>query len=123
MINGDIEVRDVSVAFGEKQALKTRDFKFDVSSYHLTGCYPLDEEYFAWSDPRASSLKVNTSSLVGSPGCPHCGNVTAFAVCACGNLLCVSGDGYADCPWCEKSVFFGSSSSADDGFDVQRGRG
>ena len=107
----------------ERQAHSTRDFKFDVSNYHLTGCYPLDEEYFAWTDPRSSNLKVSTSALVGSPGCPHCGNVTAFAVCGCGSLLCVAGDGYADCPWCERSVYFGRSASGDDGFDVQRGRG
>lgn len=106
----------------ERQALATRDFKLDVLNYHLTGCYPLDEEYFGWTDPRASNLKVNTSALVGSPGCPHCGNLTAFAVCACGNLMCVNGDGVAECPWCERDINFGSSAS-DDGFDVQRGRG
>ncbi len=108
----------------EVKAVATRDFKVDVANYHLAGCYPLEEDYFAWSDTKAADLRVNTSSLVGSPGCPHCGNFTAFAVCGCGKLLCVSGPGEAVCPWCEKSVSFGPAASDEEGgFDVGRGRG
>jgi uncharacterized protein YegL len=105
----------------EVQAVATRDFRLDVPAYHLAGCYPLEEDYFAWSDHRATEHKVNTSSLFGSPGCPHCGNITAFAVCGCGKLLCINGPGAVVCPWCAKEVFFGDGSS--DGFDVGRGRG
>ena len=107
----------------EKKAVNTRDFKYEIANYQLTGCYPLDEDYFAWTERRSANLKVNTSALCGSPGCPHCGNVTAFAVCSCDNLLCVSGEGFVNCPWCQQDVYFGNSSSGDDGFDVQRGRG
>jgi uncharacterized protein YegL len=105
----------------EVQAVATRDFKVDVAQYLLAGCYPLEEEYFNWSDQRATEFKVNTSSLVGSPGCPHCGNITAFAVCRCGKLLCVNGPGEVTCPWCKQPVSFGDAAS--DAFDVGRSRG
>lgn len=108
----------------EKLAIATRDFKVDVSNYQLTGCYPLDEDYFAWSDTKsADQFQVNTSTLFGSPGCPHCGNVTAFAVCGCGKLLCINGPSTVTCPWCERQVSFEPHSSDDDGFSVGRGRG
>jgi len=108
----------------EIKPIATRDFKVDVSSYHFGGCYPIDESYFSWTDQKASGLKINTSSLVGSAGCPHCGNISAFAVCGCGNLLCVNGPGEVTCPWCKKLVPFGLGPSGDaGGFDVGRGRG
>lgn len=108
----------------EIKAVSTQDFKVNVSNYQLSGCYPLDEDYFAWTDQKSADLKVNTSSLFGSPGCPHCGNFTAFAVCECGKLLCVNGPGEATCPWCEKKVSFGTGPSDEEGgFDVGRGRG
>ncbi|AFL74825.1 TerY-C metal binding domain-containing protein [Thiocystis violascens] len=108
----------------ELQDVATLDFKFEVPIYRLTGCYPLDEDYFAWSDTRVVDLKVNTSDLIGAPGCPHCGNATAFAVCGCGKLLCINGPEEATCPWCEKQVTFTPRpASEDDGFDVGRGRG
>ena len=56
----------------EIKAVSTQDFKVNVSNYQLSGCYPLDEDYFAWTDQKSADLKVNTSSLFGSPGCPHC---------------------------------------------------
>jgi uncharacterized protein YegL len=105
----------------EVQAVATRDFRIEVPSYPLSGCYPLEEDYFTWTDSRTTDLKVNTSSLVGSPGCPHCGNITAFAVCSCGKLLCLNGPGEVICPWCKQQVTFGSSGS--DSFDVGRGQG
>jgi uncharacterized protein YegL len=105
----------------EVQKLTTQDFQVDIANYHLTGCYPLQEDYFAWSDQRATDLKVSTASLVGSPGCPHCGNITAFALCSCGKLLCVNGPGEAICPWCKQTGTFGMSASDD--FEVGRGQG
>lgn len=106
-----------------RQDVATRDFKVSVSRFEIAGCFPLDEEYFAWSDPRHIDSKVNTSELVGSPGCPHCGNHTAFAVCGCGKLMCLNGPGMAVCPWCEHEVGFSQGSADDPGFDVSRGRG
>ncbi|MFA7241569.1 MAG: TerY-C metal binding domain-containing protein [Sulfuricellaceae bacterium] len=106
------------------QDVATRDFKVQVARFEISGCYPLEEEYFAWSDPRAADLKVNTSELIGAPGCPHCGNITAFAMCGCGKLMCVNGPGDAICPWCENKLSFAQGSAdGDGGFDVGRGRG
>ncbi len=108
----------------ELQDVATLDFKFEMPIYRLAGCHPLAEEYFTWSDPRALDLKVNTADLIGAPGCPHCGNITAFAMCACGKLLCINGPETAICPWCEKQVTFTPGPPAEDGgFDVRRGRG
>lgn len=102
----------------------TQDFKVQVARFDIAGCYPLDEEYFAWSDPRSIDLKVNASELIGSPGCPHCGAATAFAVCGCGKLMCINGPGESTCPWCEKKVSFSPMGSGEDAeFEVGRGRG
>ncbi|MBK8577834.1 MAG: VWA domain-containing protein [Candidatus Accumulibacter sp.] len=105
------------------QDVATRDFKVQVSHFDIAGCYPLEEAYFAWTEPGAVDLQVNTSELVGSPGCPHCGAVTAFAVCGCGRLMCINGPGEVVCPWCEKEVSFSPVQAGDDGFAVGRGRG
>ncbi len=106
------------------QAVVNLDFKFDAPVYRLAGCYPLAEDYFDWSDPRTIDLKINTANLMGAPGCPYCGNITAFAVCGCGKLLCINGPGEAVCPWCEETVIFRPGTKDDDaGFDVGRGRG
>lgn len=96
----------------------------DIKENHfeLTGCYPVTEDYFSWSTPGAD-LKVNTSELAGCPGCPYCGNPSAFAMCGCGKLMCLSGPGIATCPWCETKVEFAASDGGDRAFDVQRGRG
>lgn len=108
----------------EIQAVETRDFKLNVGRFDIAGCYPLDEDYFAWSDPKASNLKVNTNELMGVPGCPHCGSISAFAVCGCGKLLCIDGPEKVVCPWCDKLVTFSPiEASSEDGVNVGRGRG
>ncbi|EIC23043.1 TerY-C metal binding domain-containing protein [Thiorhodovibrio frisius] len=108
----------------KSQKLESSEFELKLFMYRLTGCYPLDESYFDWSDPRATGEMVNTSELIGSPSCPHCGNATAFAVCGCGKLMCLNGPGDAVCPWCEKTVSFELGASGEGhGVDVGRGRG
>lgn len=108
----------------ELQPVTQLDFNFAVPVYRLEGCHPLDEDYFAWSDPRTVELKVNTSELIGAPACPHCGNATAFAMCGCGKLLCINGPGEALCPWCDRQVTFAPGPSPDEGgFEVGRSRG
>lgn len=108
----------------ESKAVATRDFKYDVTNYEIAGCYPLEEDYFAWSDPKATNQKVNTNDLVGAPGCPHCGAISAFAVCGCGKLLCIDGPDEVTCPWCEKKVSFSPVASGEEGgLDVGRSRG
>jgi uncharacterized protein YegL len=98
-----------------------RDFKIDTSFFDFDGCYPLDEDYFNWSEGTAPKQMVSTAQLRGAPSCPHCGAAIAFAMCGCGGILCIKQPGMATCPWCEKSVEFGEESSAD--FDVGRARG
>lgn len=105
------------------QDVVMKDFKLQMSRYEIAGCYPLEENYFEWSDPRTADLKVNTSELVGAPGCPHCGARTAFAVCGCGKLMCLNGPEPVVCPWCQKTVTFSAQSEDDGGFEVGRGRG
>ncbi|MBB1076146.1 VWA domain-containing protein [Rhodoferax sp. 4810] len=108
----------------EIRDLAGTEFAFQVALYQLAGCYPLDEEYFAWSDLRDTDLKVNSSSLIGAPGCPHCGNMTGFALCGCGKLLCVNGAGEATCPWCGRTVDFSPGTPDEEGgFEVNRSKG
>jgi uncharacterized protein YegL len=104
--------------------LSTKDLKLQLKHYEIAGCYPLSEEYFAWSDSRSINSTVNTSELIGIPGCPHCGAATAFAMCGCGKLLCLNGPGEATCPWCEKRIMFDAHlQESESNFDVGRGRG
>lgn len=97
------------------------NFNLNINGFNLAGCYPIDEDYFEWSDPSASSMQVNTSELHGVPGCPHCGNASAFALCRCGRLLCVNGPDDISCPWCETALTFRNGDDND--FDVSRGKG
>ncbi len=99
----------------------TQDFAVKAVHYAISGCYPVGEDYFTWSDPRVSGFQVSTEVLLGTPGCPHCGNHSAFGMCSCGKLLCLNGPGEVSCPWCKKLVQFDSGSDAS--FDVGRGRG
>jgi uncharacterized protein YegL len=103
-------------------ALNLQDFAMDVTHFMVSGCYPVGEDYFEWSDAADSQLKVNTSELLGTPGCPHCGNISAFGMCGCGGIMCLNGPGTAVCPWCGKEVVFRSDCN-DEGFDVNRARG
>lgn len=97
------------------------NFNLNINGFNLAGCYPIDEDYFEWSDPSASSMQVNTSELHGVPGCPYCGNASAFALCRCGRLLCVNGPDDIICPWCETALTFRNGDDND--FDVSRGKG
>lgn len=106
-----------------RQTVGTRDFAVEVSGYDLAGCFAIEEEYFEWSDKAAAEVEINTTSLRGAPGCPHCGARTAFAVCKCGKLMCLSSMGEAQCPWCQEHLTFKPMSEGEGGFDVQRGLG
>lgn len=107
----------------EANELHTQDFSIDLSQYILTGCYPVDESYFAWSDPTGAPAMINTLALQGVPSCPYCGNPSAFARCGCGKLLCVGGPGPAVCPWCGDSIEFTAPTGDEGGFDIGRGKG
>lgn len=96
-------------------------FNMAVEAYQLTGVYALEKDYYDLSDERAAMRTVNTDALLGAPGCPHCGNPIGFAMCGCGAIMCIRGDGPADCPSCGTSCNFGESDGS--GFDVARSRG
>ncbi|WP_323636129.1 TerY-C metal binding domain-containing protein [Pectobacterium polaris] len=102
--------------------LSSLNFKLNINGFNLAGCFPIDDDYFAWSDASASALQVNTSELHGAPGCPHCGNASAFAMCSCGKLLCINGPETVICPWCDNNISFSENGGVED-FDVNRGRG
>jgi len=107
-----------------KKVLENTPFSLDISRYQLSGCYPLNEDYFEWSANSEKFAEVNTDRLDGTPSCPYCGNFTAFAVCKCGKLLCAGGPGAAVCPWCEEQLNFAAGGGSDqDGFSVTRGKG
>lgn len=103
--------------------LRLSDFSVDTTQYITAGCYPVSEDYFDWSEEGNSQLKINTNELIGAPGCPHCGNASAFAMCRCGGILCVNGPGKATCPWCSRDLFFSNEGGDDDGFNVTRSLG
>lgn len=92
-----------------------------IDVFQLTGVFALEADYDALSDPRAMARTVNTDALVGSPGCPHCGNPIGFAMCSCGALMCIKGDGPATCPTCGIDCHFQGGDGP--GFDVTRSRG
>ena len=66
---------------------------------------------------------INTNELMGVPGCPYCGAISAFALCTCGKLLCTNGMGENICPWCETKLIFSQGNGDEEGFNVSRGRG
>jgi uncharacterized protein YegL len=102
-------------------ASRQRGFDLDLELYQLAGVFALEQDYFDLSDERALVRTVSTDALIGAPGCPHCGNPVGFAMCTCGALMCVKGDGPAVCPTCERECHFGEGESG--GFDVARSRG
>jgi uncharacterized protein YegL len=104
-----------------RHGLDEAGMKMRVDLYQLNGVFALEADYDALSDPRALARTVNTDALIGSPGCPHCGNPIGFAMCSCGALMCIKGDGPATCPTCHQSCQFAGGDGP--GFDVARSRG
>jgi uncharacterized protein YegL len=104
-----------------RHGLDEASLKMRVDLYQLTGVFALEADYDALSDPRALARTVNTDALIGSPGCPHCGNPIGFAMCSCGALMCIKGDGPATCPTCGIDCRFVGGDGP--GFDVARSRG
>ncbi|MEY4590472.1 MAG: tellurium resistance protein [Pseudomonadota bacterium] len=96
-------------------------FNLRLDNYHLVGVYALEQDYFDLSDNRVMTRTINSDALVGAPGCPHCGNPVGFAMCSCGQIMCIRGEGSAVCPSCSKTCSFQHSDG--EGFDVTRGRG
>jgi uncharacterized protein YegL len=101
--------------------LERPGFKLNVDVFALSGVFALEQDYFALSDERAMIRTVNSDSLIGAPGCPHCGNPIGFAMCRCGQIMCIRGEGKAICPACDTECDFHQGDG--DGFDVVRSRG
>jgi uncharacterized protein YegL len=99
-----------------------RNVSIGVLNYMISGSYPIEDEYFAFSDGISEKLKVNTSELLGTPSCPHCGNNSGFGMCKCGGIMCMNESDLAICPWCETEIYF-DASNGDNGFDINRARG
>ncbi|MDR1462217.1 MAG: VWA domain-containing protein [Azoarcus sp.] len=89
-------------------------------NYHLAGVYPAEQSYYDLSDERVLAQTISTERLIGSPGCPHCGNRFGLAMCSCGQIMCVSGPGSAVCPTCNREL---NMQAGDEDFDVGRARG
>lgn len=98
----------------------TSDFRVESAAYDLVGVYAAERDFEALSDPRANVRTVSTEFLIGSPGCPHCGNPIGFAACSCGTVFCLRGEGTAVCPGCNQTL---KMSACEGAFDVARGRG
>ena len=103
------------------QSTRPQQSGLNLGLYNLAGVFALEADYDALSDERAMARTVRTDSLIGAPGCPHCGNQIGFAMCSCGALMCIRGSGPATCPTCQRECHFGESDG--DGFDVARSRG
>lgn len=92
--------------------------------YRMTGCYPVDETYFDWSVAvNEVESQVDFQGLLGQASCPHCGNVSALGLCACGRLFCVDGTSTtASCPWCRQQLTM-VPMETDERFDIVRSLG
>ena len=88
--------------------------------YRYVGVYAVEKDYFDWSDTRVNTQTVAASMLEGGGGCPHCGAPYGLASCACGQVLCVSGDGEVVCPACERTIYM---ATAEGDFEISRSRG
>lgn len=101
--------------------LRHSDFKLALERYQLAGVFALEPDYDELSDDRVLAKTVNSDALIGAPGCPHCGNPIGFAMCSCGQIMCLKGPGAAICPTCGKDCHFEYGDG--EGFDVNRARG
>jgi uncharacterized protein YegL len=82
------------------------EMAMNVLDYKLVGAYPVDNVYFELSDSKPVNTTINTSSLVGFPVCPCCGNQYGFSHCSCGNILCTGEEEITKCPWCDTEARF-----------------
>ncbi|RCK50689.1 hypothetical protein TH25_10405 [Thalassospira profundimaris] len=96
---------------------------FQRRDYLLKAAVPVQEDYFELSDGSRSEASVSSVQLIGQPDCPHCHAPFGMALCGCGSIHCVQGDGPAICPWCGKTGNYGVSDGSDGGFEIERGRG
>jgi uncharacterized protein YegL len=94
----------------------------ETRSYALSAVVPVKNSYFELSEEGGVGHAVSSDQLIGQPNCPHCSARYGMAVCACGGVHCVQGEGAQICPWCGKTGRY-AASEAGSGFDIGRGRG
>lgn len=113
--------RPYLIKYVRPRTLKSLQAYVGPPRFTLDGCFPVPESYFEWTAPQTQHEQVSTEMLEGVPGCPHCGNGSAFAMCGfCGRLMCAAGAGEAVCPWCSGINNF---IIGDGHFDLGRGLG
>jgi uncharacterized protein YegL len=111
--NNQIETDDPFLA----EELRKRPFVFST-------VVPVKNSYFDFTEEGTTSLSINTSQLLGGPGCPHCGAEFGLAMCSCGQVHCIDGEGEAICPWCEDVTVYSSGGDGEGSdFEITRGRG
>lgn len=100
------------------------DGMFGTPIYRLTAAVPVQQDYFELSDNSVKNeATVNSQDLRGHAPCPHCQARFSLAMCACGQVHCIPGDGPATCPWCGKDGFYQGDNGSTGGFDIGRGQG
>jgi uncharacterized protein YegL len=108
---GRLETRDPALA----KLLETR-------SYVLKTAIPVKNSYFDLTEEGGSAQAVSSDQLIGQPVCPHCVAQFGMAVCSCGGVHCLEGEGERTCPWCGKTGHYGEAGAGVE-FDIGRGRG
>jgi uncharacterized protein YegL len=108
---GRFETRDPALA----KLLETR-------SYVLSAAVPVKNSYFDLTEEGRAAQTVSSDQLIGHPACPHCWARFGMAVCNCGGIHCLEGQGERTCPWCGNTGHYGAAAPGA-GFDIGRGRG
>lgn len=90
--------------------------------FQVSGCYPVDESYFEWSEKDNVNPMINVKNLLGGVGCPYCGNSYALGICMCEGIFCVDHDEDADCPWCNSHLKM-INNTDEAGFNITRSKG
>lgn len=96
---------------------------FEARQYLFNAAVPVQQDYFEMSEPGTTKMQINSTELIGQPPCPHCQAQFSMAVCGCGGVHCIAGDGKATCPWCGKEGLYGASDESDGGIAIGRGQG
>lgn len=96
---------------------------FYQNRYQLRTTVPVKNSYFDLSDGSASGQQIASADLIGSPACPHCAAPHGMAICGCGGVHCVGGEGEHVCPWCDRAAYYSAVGEGDPGPAINRGRG
>lgn len=109
-----------------RERLETQDARlaglFYQNKYQLRTAVPVKNSYFELSDGTGGG-QVASGDLLGSPSCPHCCARFGMAICGCGGVHCVEGEGEHICPWCERAATYTTVEEGDVGPAINRGRG